>query len=287
MKRISKPHFVPGELIAFKAKSDQTALARYAIGGTFVQSDRPPFRWRIPQPPEWKFMQMFNWDNVCVRREPFTVFYIRDLLWPPFYCELAETFPLLSHFRYREALGNKYLLTESEGESYYDFVKAYPPWQKFYTEIKSINFREQVLSFLRSHISRSGIQADELAGSFASRFEFSALPANGGSQRPHTDSPRKVVTLVLSLMKEGEWSPDWGGGTSICAPKDKTLYSNYCNQYLDFDDVEVIDTFPFVPNACVMFVKTSVSWHCVTPINLPGDTPIRKTVAISLYHEDE
>jgi hypothetical protein len=254
------------------------------MGGTSVQHSVDYSAGESLNTLEWKFMQMFNWDNVSVRHEPFTVFYIRNLLQPRFYRDLAKTFPLLSHFRYRDTLGNKYLLTESEGEPYYDFVRAYPPWQKFYTEIKSANFREQVLSFLRARVSE-GIQESNLADSFTSRFEFSVLPANGGSQRPHTDSPRKVVTLVLSLMKEGEWSPDWGGGTSICRPKDETLYSNYSNQYLDFDDVEVIDTFPFVPNACVMFVKTSVSWHCVTPINVPDKAPIRKTVAISLYRE--
>ena len=231
-------------------------------------------------------MQMFNWDKVSVRHEPYTVFYIRDLLQPSYYHELAETFPLLSDFRYRATLGNKYLLTEAEGEPYYDFVKTYPAWRKFHAEIKSVNFREQVLSFLRSHMNQE-IQDGEPAESFTARFEFSVLPTNGGSQRPHTDSPRKVVTLVLSLMKEGEWNPDWGGGTSICTPKDHTLRSNYSNKYLDFDDVEVIDTFPFVPNAGVLFVKTDVSWHCVTPINLPVDGTIRKTVAISLYRGDE
>jgi hypothetical protein len=240
-------------------------------------------------------MQMFNWDNVCVRHEPYTVFYLRNLLEPGLYRELAETFPILADFRYRENLGNKYLLTELEGESYYDFVNANPAWQKLYTEVKSLNFRTQVLAFLRSHLGEgtggtAGTEGAESAGRFVSRFEFSALPTSGGSQRPHTDSPRKVVTLVLSLMKEGEWSPDWGGGTSICTPKDRRLLSNYSNEYLDFDDVEVVDTFPFVANACVIFVKTSVSWHCVTPINLPDGTdgpPLRKTVAISLYHPDE
>ena len=231
-------------------------------------------------------MQMFNWDNVSIRHQPYTVFYIRDLVHPQFYSSLAETFPLLSRFRYRETLGNKYLLTELEGQPYYDFVDAHPQWREFYDEIKSIDFREQVLSFVRSHTNGSSTD-DRAADSFTSRFEFSALPTNGGSQRPHTDSPRKVITLVLSLMKEGEWNPNWGGGTSICRPKDETLHSNYSNQYLDFDDVEVIDTLPFIPNGCVMFVKTDVSWHCVTPINLPDSSAMRKTVAISLYNKDE
>jgi hypothetical protein len=230
-------------------------------------------------------MQMFNWDNVSIRHQPYTVFYIRDLVDPGFYRQLAGEFPVLTRFRHRENLGNKYLLTEAEGRAYYDFVETHPQWQEFYSEIKSINFREQVLFFLRSHM-KDALTDDQVADSFTSRFEFSALPTNGGSQRPHTDSPRKVVTLVLSLMKEGEWNPGWGGGTTICQPKDKTLHSNYANEYLSFDDIEVIDTLPFVPNACVMFVKTAVSWHCVTPINLPRKSPMRKTVAISLYNKD-
>ena len=230
---------------------------------------------------------MFNLDNVAIRHEPFTVFYVRDLIRPPFYRELAETFPPRALFRYRESLGNKYLLTESESESYYSFIESSPPWKKFYTEIKSPGFKKQVLYFLRSHNIAPEIQDREAANNFTVQFEFSALPTNGGSQRPHTDSPRKVVTLVLSLMKEGEWDAAWGGGTTICTPKDKTLYFNYANNYLDFDEVEIIDTLPFVSNACVIFVKTAVSWHCVTPINLPRDSPLRKTVAISLYHSDQ
>lgn len=230
-------------------------------------------------------MQIFNWDNVSVRHEPYTVFYIRNLVDQRLYNRLADTFPLLSQFRHRETLGNKYLLTEAEGEAYYDFINGNPQWQEFYNEIKSADFREQVLLFLRSQTKQS-LTGNRPADDFVSRFEFSALPTNGGSQRPHTDSPRKVVTLVLSVMKEGEWDPNWGGGTSICTPRDESLRSNYSNQYLDFDDVEVIDTFPFVPNGCVMFVKTAVSWHCVPPISAPGNGVLRKTVAISLFNKD-
>ena len=230
---------------------------------------------------------MFNLDNATIRHEPFTVFYIRDLLQLAFYRELAAEFPPLSLFRLRTKLGNKYLLTESEGAAYCEFIKSSSCWRKFHEGIKSADFKEQVLCFLRSHKVELAIPAGESADDFIARFEFSALPGNGGSQRPHTDSPRKVVTLVLSLMREGEWSPGWGGGTSICTPRNKALYVNYRNDYLDFDEVEIVDAFPFVPNAGVMFVKTSVSWHCVTPIGLLGDSPLRKTVAISLYHRDD
>lgn len=232
-------------------------------------------------------MPLLNLNNASVRHEPFTVFFLRDLLPPNYYDELADAFPPLSLFRFRTRLGNKYLLTESEGESYFNFIESSPPWARFYNEIKSNEFKEQVLGFLSSYNIGPTPSVAEPAGNLTARFEFSALPTNGGSQRPHTDSPRKLVTLVLSLMKYGEWSEDWGGGTSICKPTNPELYFNYDNEYLDFEDVEIVDSFAFVPNACVLFVKTAVSWHCVTPINLPLNSPIRKTVAISLYHADE
>jgi hypothetical protein len=230
-------------------------------------------------------MQIFNWDNASIRNEPFTVFYIRDLVEPKLYDELADSFPDLSLFRYRDTLGNKYLLTEAEGQTYFDFVNARPQWRRFYEEIKGQNFINQVLHFLRSHMNGHA-SASRFSECLTSRFEFSALPTTGGSQRPHTDSPQKVVTLVLSLMKVGEWDPNWGGGTSICLPKDQLLRSNYSNRYLEFDDVDVIDTLPFTTNGCVMFVKSDISWHCVMPINLSDGRTIRKTVAISLFNKD-
>lgn len=226
---------------------------------------------------------MFKFDNVTVRTEPFTAFYIRDLLPPGFYEELADSFPPISLFSFRANLGNKYLLTESAGNAYFDFIESAPPWRKFYERVKSDDFKREVLGFLNAHGVDSG--NGESVNDFIARFEFSALPTNGGSQRPHTDNPEKLMTLVLCLMKEGEWNPRWGGGTSICRPKDETLHFNYANDYLNFADVEIVDAFPFEPNAGVMFVKTPVSWHCVAPLNLPPAPPLRKTVAVSLFRE--
>ena len=35
--------------------------------------------------------------------------------------------------------------------------------------------------------------------SLEARFEFSALPADGGNIVPHTDAPTKIVTMVVSM----------------------------------------------------------------------------------------
>jgi hypothetical protein len=54
------------------------------------------------------------------------------------------------------------------------------------------------------------------------------------------------------------------------------------NRHLDFDEVEVVKTFPFNPNQCIVFIKTNNSWHAVWPMT--GDDPLRlrKTLTINI-----
>ena len=99
---------------------------------------------------------------------------------------------------------------------------------------------------------------------------------------PHTDDPNKLITLVVSIMQLGEWKPEWGGGTEICLPKNRSLIFNQQNRHLDFDEVDVIKQFPFVPNQCVLFIKTYNSWHQVSPLQAGKDGPMRKTLTINI-----
>ena len=129
----------------------------------------------------------------------------------------------------------------------------------------------------RSWLSRLG-NRDELRA----RFEFSMMDPKGGHIRPHTDSPVKMITLVFSVTEPGEWNDDWGGGTQICWPKDRTRIYNQKNAYMDFDEVDVLKSFPFLPNQCISFVKTSNSWHQVAPIEGGDEAPERKTLTINI-----
>src|SRR3546814_14145884 len=58
------------------------------------------------------------------------------------------------------------------------------------------------------------------------RFEFSSMPITGGSIRPHTDATSKLVTMVIPMLRDGEWQDDYGGGTSVVWPKDRSRTFN-------------------------------------------------------------
>ena len=115
-----------------------------------------------------------------------------------------------------------------------------------------------------------------------SRFEFSMLPADGGHILPHTDSPGKIITIVVSACQPGEWNPSFGGGTDVNRAKDTKLQFNYVNRQAGFEDMEVLDTFEFRPNQAVVFVKTFNSWHSVRPMRGTGSPLMRRTLTINI-----
>jgi hypothetical protein len=177
-------------------------------------------------------------------------------------------------------------------------MKKNDVWREFYEKIKSKQFVDEVFHFLRDHNIDQGIRrfiytkkmgmkrrnplwriADKRV--LRSRFEFSIMRANGGHILPHADAPNKLVTLVLSFIKNKDWKQEWGGGTDVVLPKDRTKIYNHLNGQLPFDQVEHLKTFPFNENQALIFVKTYNSWHSVTPMTGPAEG-LRRTVTINI-----
>jgi hypothetical protein len=46
--------------------------------------------------------------------------------------------------------------------------------------------------------------------------------------------------------------------------------------------MEVIDTYEFMPNQGVVFIKTFNSWHSVRPMTGPDAGALRKTLTINI-----
>ena len=95
--------------------------------------------------------------------------------------------------------------------------------------------------------------------------------------------PQKLITLVINFpnVNSTEWSPEWGGGTSLLAPINKSDTFNYYNDYGLFEDFREIHTTSYINNSCNIFVKTHNSWHCVYPINGP-ENKFRYSLTINI-----
>ncbi len=243
---------------------------------------------------------MLNLKNAQFDYEPYPICYMSDVLPQDLYEELVDTYPDRELFEYKRKLGHKYALSElSNPENYEKFLSGPGVWKDFHDYVKSSGFIDKVLSMMTDHGVDLGLRRIRVVTGkgehkssvlsrlrrqteLTARFEFAMMPADGGQILPHTDAPDKLITLVVSMTPPGDWNMEWGGGTSVCLPRDRTKVFNQLNKSMAFDDVETIKTFPFEPNQCVLFVKTYNSWHHVAPMTGPSDAPMRKTLTINI-----
>lgn len=244
---------------------------------------------------------MLSFDHVHFIYDPYPIGVACPVFDESYYDELVDAFPARELFKFMPSLGNKYSLSElNNPDVYHRYVRNSPPWHKFHSWVKRPEFPNEVLAMLREHNIDLGLEMVVGASSrsllnrltfrpvtpmtphLSARFEFSMLPADGGSIKPHTDSPQKIVTLVIAIVDEGEWNPSFGGGTEVLRPRDVTKNFNYTNSYLEFDDVETLHTFEYRPNQCVIFIKTFNSLHAVRPMAGKGTGLMRKTLTINI-----
>jgi len=79
---------------------------------------------------------------------------------------------------------------------------------------------------------------------------------------PHTDSSKKVITLLFYLPKD---ESQVHLGTSVYVPKDRNFRCEGGPHY-PFDWFERMATMPFQPNSLFTFVKGDASFHGVEPV---------------------
>ncbi len=243
----------------------------------------------------------FSFGNAQFRYRPFPIGLARPVMAPDVYEAMLDNYPDQELFAYIPKLGHKYSLSEKfNRDGFFRFVKTNPVWGPFYQYVKSNEFIRLVLELLEAHQIRLGSYKFRSAAAhrwracldmavgngyqrrLEARFEFSMLPADGGFVVPHTDQPRKLITLVVSMVRPGEWDPAWGGGTDVNTTASDALAFNHMNRIADFSDMTVVHTYAFEPNQAVIFVKTFNSWHSVRPMTGTGSPAMRRTLTINI-----
>ncbi len=243
----------------------------------------------------------FSLDNLRLRYEPFPIGLAKPIMSGERYRALLDAYPPIELFEYIPKVGHKYCLSEKYNpKKYHEWIEANPVWKNFYNWIKSDDFVWGVLDQLKERHIDLGFKRLSSSGrlrrniknlvrgkwwkapaKLSARFEFSMLPADGGCVTPHTDNPDKIVTMVVSMAREGEWDPAYGGGTEVNRHIKPELSFNRMNDKAEFEDMETLETFEFEPNQCVLFVKTFNSWHCVRPMHGPKGA-MRRTLTINI-----
>jgi hypothetical protein len=249
---------------------------------------------------------MFQWQNLKLRYDPFPVGLATPLLAPDHYAALVDSFPPMELFEHKPEYGEKYSLSEKNNPAEYRaYVRSHPAWRELHRYVKSRDFLFSVLDALRErhvdlNITRRGAsrtarwlkllrnvalgRMPATDAAIYSRFEFSALPADGGMLLPHTDARRKLITMVVSMVREGQWPAEFGGGTEIMRPRDMARNYNFANRQLRFEDVETIHTYAYRPNQAMLFVKTFNSLHGMHPMTGKGSPLVRRTLTINIEH---
>ena len=251
-------------------------------------------------------MLSFNQANFIY--EPYPIGVAPEILESDFYQRLVDSFPPQELFDFMPLHGNKYSLSElNNPNAYHQYVRSNEPWREFHRWIKRREFPSEILAMLCQHnidldvptVDGNGASAEPSVlakltrrrqapprSGLGARFEFSMLPAEGGFIKPHTDSPQKIITLVIAILPPGEWNPSFGGGTEVLRPRDIKNNYNYKNRYLEFDEVETLATFDYKPNNCVIFIKTFNSLHGVRPMKATDPKLMRKTLTINIESID-
>jgi hypothetical protein len=126
----------------------------------------------------------------------------------------------------------------------------------------------------------SGVTADRERKPLRVTFKFSRLTSREWIP-PHTDNPCKLFSFVL-YFAESDWRESYGGGTEIYESKIAALKNNWRNLEIPFEFMRRPRTFAFLPNRLVFLMKSSNSWHGVSPLACP-EKGSRKSLLVTFH----
>ena len=221
-----------------------------------------------------------------VRTQPFCYFQIDDYLPDLLYRSLRDSFPDGSTYE-SDGSGKLGFRSSDEPDDFERFCERHPNWQRLLDFFRSDAF---VLDVRRA-LSPSLVAARNWKGRRRWRncseaetptsrlrylleepvrttFQISQLP-NGAEVVPHTDAPRKLVSLML-YFRDDEWEDAFGGGTVFFEPRDAERARDWNpTDRIPFSELEEIGSCGFARNRLAGFVRSQNSYHGVRRIEGP------------------
>ena len=207
--------------------------------------------------------------NTSINNFPFPHIFIKDVFPNDFYSRIQENLPNNNSMTslpdlYPEQPGfmnykERFAIDFKKIESINKIEKHK---QDFWKDIGELFMKGEFANFLRTKFQYYLDMRFKLISDLS--FQSECLLINDKknySLGPHTDSPKKVISLLIYLPKDMEQKQN---GTSLYIPKDPNFISNN-KEYGHFshEQFHKVITMPFVPNSAFCFIKTNNSFHGV------------------------
>jgi len=236
--------------------------------------------------------------RIHMTTDPFCFFYIDDFLPADLYEALLDDYPDESNYRFNSE-GKMGFRSSEDPEAVDRYCDAHPDWRKLTDFFGSDAFLEDARqTFAQPLLRARGLAARrpwinctrravprnwlryQLQEPVRTTFQFSMLPRDAAVV-PHSDAPRKLVSLLL-YFRDRDWQDAWGGGTEFYVPLDPERARRWGpTDRIPFDEFKPIGTTPFSGNRLAGFVRSADSYHGVPPLACPpGRT--RKALLINL-----
>jgi hypothetical protein len=221
---------------------------------------------------------LYQIANAQLRRHPFPHFFISPVFPPDYYADLLARLPPTEWMKPIDETGAVKPLGSSKGQAYpsrfiadlaeieereQENQPAVHFWGDLGRWIMSDRFRASIMEKFRPDIAQRFGTGSALSTDIDARFVRDFTDYSIG---PHTDTPRKLVSLLFYLPRDESMRHL---GTSIYAARDASFRCEGTRHH-SYQAFKRVASLPYVPNALFAFFKTDYSFHGVDPITDSG-----------------
>ena len=225
-----------------------------------------------------KLYSMYQIANTPVRAYPFQHLYVENIFPPALYSEMRRLLPANSDYKRLADTGRVTGYSQArlclfpndiDGTALDHERKTF--WTTFFNTYLDQELVRMWISTFGSTISErmtsGGVQEKNPGGKVSISTEiFLVRDLQSFALKPHTDTPRKILTVLYYLPPDDTYAVM---GTSIYRPKDAGFSSN-SGRKSRRDDFDLVTTLPYRANCAVSFARTDTSFHGVEALDVPS-----------------
>ncbi len=242
---------------------------------------------------------MINLNNQKIFYDPYPHALFMDVFNEKFYKDLCNEFPENENFDKfdldkQNLLKQKKFVLNDKNRSFKSILRKSKSLNLLYNHLVSQKFKIEIMRLLEEkNILFPNHEKNE---SFFLKirkkikniknfgFELSMISSDGGFIKPHTDGPDKLISFVIPIVEDDNFSKIENSGTKILIPIDEQYKYNYVNKTVPFEATQTVREIPFSKNQIFLFLKTHNSLHSVGPMKqINSKNLMRKSINFFIY----